>query len=70
MLIFVFRLHQHILDVYFYILPNLIVKHPVHQSLVGCPYILQTERHKSITKDSFASDEARLLLIIFVLIIT
>jgi disulfide bond formation protein DsbB len=63
---FVLHFYQHVINVYFYISPDLVVEHLVHQPLVSCPYVLQSEWHDFITKKPFAGDEGSLLLIIFV----
>ena len=38
-------LDQHVIHIYFHCLAYLIFEHVVHQPLVSCPSILQTERH-------------------------
>jgi phage shock protein PspC (stress-responsive transcriptional regulator) len=58
---FVLHFYQHVINVYFYISLDLIVKHLVHQPLIGCPCIFQPEGHDFIAEESSAGDEGRLL---------
>ena len=55
-------LDQHVVHVYFYILPNLWTKHVADLPLVGSSYIFQTKRHYFITKQTLAYDEGCFLL--------
>ena len=66
MVILVQTLHQHIIHVNLDIPPNLVREHFVHQSLVRCPRVLESERHHLVAKKSLTSDKGYSLLILFV----
>lgn len=56
-------LHEHIINVDFYIVPNLLFKYFVHQLLAGHPCILQAKRNYHLTKQTTISNKCHLLLI-------
>ena len=62
----VLTLHQHVIYVDFYILPNLWMKHVVNQPLICCPYVLQIEGHHLITEQALTGDKGCLLLVCLV----
>ena len=63
MLFLVQALHQHIIYINFHIMSNLWTKHIVHQPLISCPPIPQTEGHHRLVKQALTGNEGRLLLI-------
>ena len=66
MLSFVLTLHQHVIYIHFYILPNLWTKHVVNQPLICCTCVLQTERHHLIIEQGLTGDKGCFLLICLV----
>ena len=66
MLSLVLTLHQHIIYIDFYILPNLWTKHVVNQPLICCPRVLQTDKHHLITEQALTSDKGCFLLVCLV----
>jgi len=63
MAFFFFTLDEHIINVYFYVTPNLLIEHLIYQSLVCSSCVLQTKRHNPITVESLAGDEGCFFLI-------
>ena len=66
MLFLVLTLHQHIIYIDFYILPNLWTKHMVNQSLISCPLVFQIEGHHLVAKQALIGNERCLLLVCLV----
>ena len=64
MIFLFFALNEHVVHIDLYVPPNLLAKHPIYQSLVCGPRILQTERHNPVAIVSLAGDEGGLLLIL------
>ena len=60
MILFLFALDEHIINVYLHILPNLFVEHLVYQSLIRGLCVLQTKGHNPVTIEPLASDERSL----------
>lgn len=55
--------HQHIINIYFHGLPNLLRKHLVHQSLIYGPYVFEAKRHYFIVVKFHVGDEGGVLLV-------
>lgn len=56
-------LHQHVVYVHFDISLSLVFEHLIDEPLVGCPRILQTERHHSVVVKPPISDESCYFLV-------
>jgi len=52
------RLDNHVIDIYFDAVAHQMTKDFVHQSLVGCPSILEAKMHKFVKIISVVSDES------------
>ena len=61
--LFFFALDEHIVDVHFHVLPNLLAEHLVYQSLVRGSCVLQTKRHDPEAVEPLVGDEGYLFLI-------
>lgn len=55
-------LHQHVIDVYFHVMSNLVTKDFVDELLVGGSSILQAEEYNFVAVQPLVSDEHHLLL--------
>ena len=56
-------LHQHVVNLDLQRSPDLELEHFVHQSLMGCPCVLQPEGHDPVAIGPLQSDKGCLLLI-------
>ena len=58
--------HQHIIHINLDISSNLMCKHFVHEPLIRCSRVLETERHHLIAGEALTGDEQSFLLISFI----
>ena len=57
MTLFFLGFYQHVVEVNFDVSTNLVMKHSVHEPLVGGSYVLQSEWHYPVAKKSSTRDE-------------
>ena len=65
MIVFLYAFYQYVIYINLHIPPNLVHKHLVHQSLVRCPSVFESEWHYLVAKESLAFNEGSFFLIGF-----
>ena len=59
-------LHKHVIYVHLHIQSYLWAEHVIYHPLISCPYVIQTEGHYIIAKQTLAGNEGGFFLVNFV----